>query len=162
MLPAISPAVISHLAMPNSGVRRYAPALQSLVSAGARDRLARAEEPVVRGLCAGGSRIRTLSPPPREEGPTSSRCSTFPALPFREGPRVRIRLPPARSLCELTFGSASAWVESAGLDSSAYGTHSIGRTKVAQIYKKTRNLRAVQLHQTPKHGHGNSASRSMA
>ena len=35
MLPAISPAVISHLAMPNSGVRRYAAALQSLVSAGA-------------------------------------------------------------------------------------------------------------------------------
>src|SRR5258707_8583944 len=54
MLPAISPAVISHLAMPNSGVRRYAAALQSLVSAGVRDRLARAEEPVVRRLCAGG------------------------------------------------------------------------------------------------------------
>ena len=52
MLPAISPAVISHLAMPNSGVRRYAAALQSLVSAGARDRLARAEEPMVRRLCA--------------------------------------------------------------------------------------------------------------
>src|SRR5882724_9424871 len=62
MLPAISPAVISHLAMPNSGVRRYAAALQSLVSAGARDRLARAEEPVVRRLCAGGKEIRTLGP----------------------------------------------------------------------------------------------------
>ena len=57
MLPAISPAVISHLAMPNSGVRRYAAALQSLVSAGARDRLARAEEPVVRRLCAGGDSL---------------------------------------------------------------------------------------------------------
>src|SRR5947208_11300880 len=55
MLPAISPAVISHLAMPNSGVRRYAAALQSMVSAGARDRLARAEEPVVRRLCAEGT-----------------------------------------------------------------------------------------------------------
>src|SRR5258708_37925915 len=63
MLPAISPAVTSHLAMPNSGVRRYAAALQSLVSAGVRDRLARAEEPVVRRLCAGGSEIRTLGPP---------------------------------------------------------------------------------------------------
>jgi hypothetical protein len=63
MLPAISPAVISHLAMPNSGVRRYAAALQSLVSAGARDRLARAEEPVVCRLCARGGRIRTLGPP---------------------------------------------------------------------------------------------------
>src|SRR6266704_2446873 len=59
MLPAISPAVISHLAMPNSGVHRYAAALQSLVSAGARDRLTRAEEPVVRRLCAGGKWIRT-------------------------------------------------------------------------------------------------------
>jgi integrase len=38
-----------------------------------------------------------------------------------------------------------AWIESAGLDSSAYGTHSLRRTKAAQIYKKTGNLRAVQL-----------------
>jgi integrase len=37
------------------------------------------------------------------------------------------------------------WVQSAGLDSSAYGTHSMRRTKAAQIYKKTGNLRAVQL-----------------
>ena len=37
------------------------------------------------------------------------------------------------------------WVESAGLDSSAYGTHSMRRTKAAQIYKNTGNLRAVQL-----------------
>jgi len=36
------------------------------------------------------------------------------------------------------------WVECAGLDRSAYGTHSMRRTKVAQIYKKTGNLRAVQ------------------
>ena len=37
------------------------------------------------------------------------------------------------------------WVESAGLDSSAYGTHSMRRTEAAQIYRKTGNLRAVQL-----------------
>lgn len=37
------------------------------------------------------------------------------------------------------------WVERAGLDSSAYGTHSMRRTKAAQIYKKRCNLRAVQL-----------------
>ena len=37
------------------------------------------------------------------------------------------------------------WVERAGLDSSAYGTHSMRRTKPAQIYRKTGNLRAVQL-----------------
>ena len=34
---------------------------------------------------------------------------------------------------------------SIGLEPSAYGTHSMRRTKVAQIYRKTGNLRAVQL-----------------
>jgi len=37
------------------------------------------------------------------------------------------------------------WADRAGLDSSACGTHSLRRTKPAQIYKKTGNLRAVQL-----------------
>lgn len=37
------------------------------------------------------------------------------------------------------------WVRSIGLEPSSYGTHSMRRTKVAQIYRKTGNLRAVQL-----------------
>ena len=37
------------------------------------------------------------------------------------------------------------WVTSIGLEPSAYGTHSMRRTKVAEIYRKTGNLRAVQL-----------------
>tara|TARA_Y100001933_G_scaffold11135_2_gene9706 strand:+ start:7860 stop:8150 length:291 start_codon:yes stop_codon:yes gene_type:complete len=37
------------------------------------------------------------------------------------------------------------WIASVGLDLSAYGTHSMRRTKAAQIYRKTGNLRAVQL-----------------
>ena len=37
------------------------------------------------------------------------------------------------------------WVEAVGLDSSAYGTHSMRRTKATLIYKRTKNLRAVQL-----------------
>src|SRR5450755_4328188 len=37
------------------------------------------------------------------------------------------------------------WVESIGLESGFYGTHSMRRTKAAQIYRKTGNLRAVQL-----------------
>ena len=37
------------------------------------------------------------------------------------------------------------WVTSIGLEASAYGTHSMRRTKVTQIYKKTGNLRSVQL-----------------
>ena len=48
-----------------------------------------------------------------------------------------------------------AWVASAELDSSAYGTHSMRRTKAAQIYKKTGNLRAVsafaRTHEARKH-----------
>lgn len=37
------------------------------------------------------------------------------------------------------------WVSSIDLEPSSYGTHSMRRTKVAQIYRKTGNLRAVQL-----------------
>ncbi|GAB1395135.1 tyrosine-type recombinase/integrase [Rhodocyclaceae bacterium] len=37
------------------------------------------------------------------------------------------------------------WAEAAGLDSSVYGTHSMRRTKATLIYKRTKNLRAVQL-----------------
>lgn len=37
------------------------------------------------------------------------------------------------------------WVISIGLEPSGYGTHSMRRIKVAQICKKTGNLRAVQL-----------------
>ena len=37
------------------------------------------------------------------------------------------------------------WVSMIGLDPIRYGTHSMRRTKAAQIYRKTGNLRAVQL-----------------
>lgn len=37
------------------------------------------------------------------------------------------------------------WVTSIGLDRSAYGTHSMRRTKASLIYRRTGNLRAVQL-----------------
>ena len=37
------------------------------------------------------------------------------------------------------------WVESIGLDMRLYGTHTMRRTKAAQLYRKTGNLRAVQL-----------------
>ena len=37
------------------------------------------------------------------------------------------------------------WVSAIGLDPSGYGTHSLRRTKAALIYRKTGNLRAVQL-----------------
>ena len=37
------------------------------------------------------------------------------------------------------------WVEELGLDRAEYGTHSMRRTKAPLIYRRTKNLRAVQL-----------------
>ena len=37
------------------------------------------------------------------------------------------------------------WVALVSLDPAAYGTHSMRRTKVSLLYKKTGNLRACQL-----------------
>jgi integrase len=39
----------------------------------------------------------------------------------------------------------SKWVTSIGLDPAAYGTHSLRRTKATLIYRRSKNLRAVQL-----------------
>ncbi|WP_079203561.1 tyrosine-type recombinase/integrase [Pseudomonas sp. CC6-YY-74] len=38
-----------------------------------------------------------------------------------------------------------AWVTSIGLEPALYGTHTLRRTKVSLIYRRTKNLRAVQL-----------------
>ncbi len=38
-----------------------------------------------------------------------------------------------------------AWVSEIGLDPSAYGTHSLRRTKPTLIYQRTKNLRAIQI-----------------
>ena len=40
---------------------------------------------------------------------------------------------------------AESWTADIGLDSAAYGTHSLRRTKASVIYRRTKNLRAVQL-----------------
>lgn len=37
------------------------------------------------------------------------------------------------------------WVSEIGLEGSEYGTHSMRRTKASLIYRRTKNLRAVQL-----------------
>lgn len=39
----------------------------------------------------------------------------------------------------------SDWVASVGLDPHLFGTHSLRRTKATLIYRRTGNLRAVQL-----------------
>jgi len=38
-----------------------------------------------------------------------------------------------------------AWVDAIGLEGGSYGTHTMRRTKASLIYRRTRNLRAVQL-----------------
>jgi len=38
-----------------------------------------------------------------------------------------------------------SWVSQIGLDPAFYGTHSLRRTKATLIYRRTKNLRAVQL-----------------
>ena len=38
-----------------------------------------------------------------------------------------------------------SWVGQLGLERTKYGTHTLRRTKASLIYRRTRNLRAVQL-----------------
>ena len=39
----------------------------------------------------------------------------------------------------------ASWIKSIGLDPAAYGTHTMRRTKATLVYRRTKNLRAVQL-----------------
>lgn len=57
-----------------------------------------------------------------------SRVATSPHLSTRQYARIVER-----------------WISDIGLDAGLYGTHSLRRTKPTLIYKRTRNLRAVQL-----------------
>ena len=53
------------------------------------------------------------------------------------GPRDLSR----RQYARLLYG----WLADIGLDPSTYGTHSLRRTKASLIYRRTKNIRAVQL-----------------
>ena len=61
--------------------------------------------------------------------------SLFPSR-VRESPRLGTRQY-ARVL--------NSSIEEIGLDPTAYGTHTIRRTKASLIYRRTKNIRAVQL-----------------
>lgn len=58
---------------------------------------------------------------------------------------------PSRNSCSAHLSTrqyhriVDKWVTQIGLKVSDYGTHSLRRTKVAQLYRNTGNLRAVQL-----------------
>jgi integrase len=68
-----------------------------------------------------------LNARPADEAPTSSEPRPRPASPYGAPIRRIVR----------------DWVGGVGMDSTAYGTHSLRRTKAAQYYRKTGNLRAV-------------------
>ena len=51
-----------------------------------------------------------------------------------------------RSITTRQYGRlVSDWIGSIGLDPKLFGTHSLRRTKATLIYRRTGNLRAVQL-----------------
>jgi integrase len=53
---------------------------------------------------------------------------------------------PARSLSTRQYARlVSTWIASIGLDRHLFGTHSLRRTKASLIYRRTGNLRAVQI-----------------
>jgi integrase len=59
---------------------------------------------------------------------------------FPSRPRTRPHLS-TRQYSRIVRG----WVMEIGLDPAAYGTHTLRRTKASLIYRRTKNLRAVQL-----------------
>ena len=67
-------------------------------------------------------------------GLTSSR-HLFPSR-LRESPHLSLRQ---------YSRIVESWVSGAGLDPASYGTHSLRRTKATLIYRRTKNIRAVQL-----------------
>ncbi|WP_347339268.1 tyrosine-type recombinase/integrase [Bradyrhizobium ivorense] len=53
---------------------------------------------------------------------------------------------PHRSITTRRYARlVSEWIGSVGLDPRLFGTHSLRRTKATLIYRRTGNLRAVQL-----------------
>lgn len=57
-----------------------------------------------------------------------SRCSNHEHLGTRQYARI-----------------VDSWITEIGLDSANYGTHTMRRTKASLVYRRTKNLRAVQL-----------------
>jgi len=78
-----------------------------------------------RSAVAGGMKLQNLH---SEDYSFPSRIHNSPHLGTRQYARI-----------------VQGWVKHVGLDPCAYGTHSIQRTKVTLIYKRTKNLCAVQL-----------------
>ena len=64
----------------------------------------------------------------------------------QRGPLSPSRVNPKGSISTRQYARlVDSWVASIGLDPSAYGAHSLRRTKATLIYRRTGNIRAVQL-----------------
>ena len=77
----------------------------------------------------------------------TSPCSTWPstasyAVAMSWPSRSRTLL---RTATSPTARLVSEWIASIGLDPLLFGTHSLRRTKATLIYRRTGNLRAVQI-----------------
>jgi integrase len=57
-------------------------------------------------------------------------------------PQSSARFP---SLVDTAIRADRGWVREIGLNPAGYGTHTLRRTKASLIYRRTKNLRAVQL-----------------
>ena len=60
-------------------------------------------------------------------------------------PRPCIRIRSAHLPRRQYAGIVNRWVAEIGLDPALRGTHLLRRTKASLIYRKTKNMRAVQL-----------------
>ncbi|MCP4982414.1 MAG: tyrosine-type recombinase/integrase [Gammaproteobacteria bacterium] len=58
--------------------------------------------------------------------------------------KSRVKLSPHISTLQYAR-IVESWISQIGLDPTAHGTHSLRRTKASLIYRRTKNLRAVQL-----------------
>jgi integrase len=76
-------------------------------------------------------KLAQTSPPNRKGGAQMD-------MHFQSEPDIRVT-----QSCENP--APMEWLSMIGLDPCSYGTHSLRRTKATLIYKKTENLRAVQL-----------------
>ena len=90
----------------------------------------------------------------RPDAPSSLSLPIRPANPLRDGCRPGYgsdwlfpsRQWPGEHLSTRQYSRlVKWWVDLIGLEPSSYGTHSLRRTKVSLLYKKTGNLRACQL-----------------
>ena len=73
------------------------------------------------------------------------------SIPNRFATIPQVRQAPSRvskspHICTRQYAwIVEGWIRAIGLDPSTYGTHSLRRTKASLIYRRTKNLRAIQL-----------------